>query len=234
MKHGGPLALFGALAVIWTWPLARHLNDAIPGGPGDNYSFVWNLWWMRHVLATPGLAYFHTTYLFHPFGTSIANHPNTALPALIGATILGRASPAAAQSLLLIAYVFANLAAMYALAWSLTRRVAASALAAVTFGLSPYVAVHMLGHFDLVAAFTIPLFALALHHALGGSNRAAVVAGVTLAATAYIAYYHLVYECFFAAIYAVAWTGSVRVSRTRTEPSPRLRRLRTAALAVAG
>ena len=53
----------------WTWPLALHLHDAIPGDPGDNYSFVWNLWWMRHVLATPGLAYFHTTYLFYPFGT---------------------------------------------------------------------------------------------------------------------------------------------------------------------
>src|SRR3954471_8843800 len=174
MKHVAPLALFAALTIAWTWPLAAQLHDAVPGGPGDNYSFLWNLWWMRHVLAAPGLGYFHTTYLFHPFGTTIANHPNTALPALIGATLLGRTSPAAAQDLLLIAYVFANLTAMYALAWTLTRRVAASVLGAVTFGLSPYVAVHMLGHFDLVAAFTIPLFALALHRAFARSNRAAV------------------------------------------------------------
>jgi len=194
MRHLGPLALFGALAVAWTWPLAAHLHDAIPGGPGDNYSFVWNLWWMRHVLATPGLSYFHTTYLFHPFGTSIANHPNTALPALVGATVLGGASPATAQNLLLIADVFANMAAMYALAWMLTKQVAASTLAAVTFGLSPYVAVHMLGHFDLLAAWTMPLFALALHRALRGSNTDAFAAGFTLAATAYIAYYHLVSE----------------------------------------
>ena len=73
MKHLGPLALFAALAVAWTWPLASHLGDAIPGGPGDNYSFVWNLWWMRHVLATPGLDYFHTSYLFYPSGTTIAD-----------------------------------------------------------------------------------------------------------------------------------------------------------------
>ena len=232
--HAALLILFAVLSVAWTWPLARHLGTAIPGDPGDNYSFVWNLWWMRHVLATPGLPYFHTTYLFHPFGTSIANHPHTALPALIGATLLGRGSPAAAQDLLLIAYVFANLAAMYALAWTLTRHVAASALAAVTFGLSPYVAVHLLGHFDLVAAFTIPLFALALHHAFAGSNRAAGVAGLILAATAYIAYYHLVYECFLAAIYAVAWADVVAVTRSHAGPSRGLRRLRTAALAVAG
>ena len=41
-----------------------------------------------NLLATPGLAYFHTTYLFYPFGTTIANHPHTALPALIAATLL--------------------------------------------------------------------------------------------------------------------------------------------------
>ena len=140
MKHLCPLALFGALALAWTWPLALHLRDAIPGDPGDNYSFLWNLWWMRHVLATPGLAYFHTSYLFHPFGTTIANHPHTALPALIAATLLGSASIVTAQNVLLIGYVFANLSVMYALAWDITRHRRAATLAAVTFGLSPYLA----------------------------------------------------------------------------------------------
>src|SRR5262249_15219944 len=162
------------LACAWTWPLARHLADTIPGDSGDNYSFIWNLWWMRHTLATPGASYFHSDYLFYPFGTSIANHPNTALPALIAATLLGRWPAVDAQNALLLAYVFANLATVYALAWTETHHVGASALAAVIFGLSPYVAVHLLGHFDLVAAFTIPLFALALIRAVRGSNRAAI------------------------------------------------------------
>src|SRR5206468_3151497 len=116
-RHLGALAGFAALTIAWTWPLAAHLGDALPGGPGDNYSFVWNLWWMRHVLATPGLPYFHTTYLFYPFGTTIANHPHTALPALVAATLLKPLTVVEAQNALLIAYVFANMAAMYALAW---------------------------------------------------------------------------------------------------------------------
>ena len=45
MKHLGPLALFAALAVGWTWPLARHLGDAVPGGPGDNYSVLFGGGW---------------------------------------------------------------------------------------------------------------------------------------------------------------------------------------------
>ena len=61
---------------------------------------------MRHVLATPGLPYFHTTYLFYPFGTTLANHPHTALPALVAATLLKPVSVVTAQNLLLLAYVF--------------------------------------------------------------------------------------------------------------------------------
>src|SRR5262249_41148687 len=116
-------------------------------------------------------------------------------------------------------------------------------LAAVIFGLSPYVAVHMLGHFDLVAAWTIPLFALALDRALRGSNLAACAAGLTLAATAYVAYYHLVYQCFFAAVYLLAssaavpllgGSAAVRVHRRASAPSPLVRRLGVALVVIAG
>ena len=93
-----------------------------------------------------------------------------ALPALVAATVLKPLSIVAAQNLLLLAYLFANMAAMYALAWTIVDspsnagvRRRAAILAAVIFGLSPYVAVHLLGHFDLVAAWVLPAFALALH-----------------------------------------------------------------------
>ncbi len=62
------------------------------------------------------------------------------------------------------------------------------------FGLSPYLAVHLLGHFDLVAAWVLPLFALALRRAVRGDpTRAALAAGLVLAVTAYTAYYYVVY-----------------------------------------
>jgi hypothetical protein len=196
-----------------------HLHDAVPGDPGDNYSLLWNLWWMRHVLATPGLAYFHTTYLFHPFGTNIVNHPNTALPAFVAATLLKPASIVTAQNLLLLAYVFANMAAMYALVWDISRHRRAALFGAVTFGLSPYLAVHLLGHFDLVAAWVLPAFALALRRAVRGSKAAAIAAGLVLAATAYVAYYYVVYEVFFAMAYLAAGAGPIGLSRARM-PQP--------------
>jgi hypothetical protein len=192
--------------VAWTWPLAIHLHDAIPGDPGDNFSFVWNLWWMRHVLATPGLAYFHTTYLFYPFGTPIADHPHTALPAMVAATLLKAESPAAAQDLLLLAYVFANMLSAYALCWDITRHRRGAVLGGLIFGLSPYLASHLLGHFDLVAAWVLPLFALTLRRAAQpGARSWAVVAGLVLTAAAYTAYYYVVYLLFFLACYLIVW-----------------------------
>jgi hypothetical protein len=234
MKHLGPLALFAALAIGWTWPLAVHLSDAVPGGPGDNYSFVWNLWWMRHVLATPGLAYFHTAYLFHPFGTTIANHPHTALPALVAATLLKPMSIVAAQNVLLIGYVFLNMSAMYALVWDVTRHRRAAMLGGVIFGLSPYFASHLLGHFDLIAAFVLPLFALMVRRALSAhSPRWAIGAGLVLAATAYTVYYYVVYLAFFLAVYLIAWLGWTPVRWTKRMQSPETRRIQLTLVALA-
>jgi hypothetical protein len=229
--------LFAVLAVAWTWPLVLHLEDALAGGPGDNFSFAWNLWWMREFLATPGLDYFHSTFLFHPFGVNIADHPHTALPALVGATLLGGWSPAGAQNLLLIAYVFANMAAMYALAWDITRHRLGSVIAATVFGISPYVSVHLLGHFDLVAVWLLPLYALCLRRAVDrGTIGWSLTAGACLAATAYVVYYYVAYLVFFTPIYVVAAAGLLSISRSPRTMSPMARRIALAggAIAVAG
>jgi hypothetical protein len=233
--HLGPAGLFAALAVAWTWPLARHLSDAVPGDPGDNYSFLWNLWWMRHVLSTSGLEYFRTTFLFYPFGTSLADHPHTALPALIGATALGGQSLAAAQNAILLADVFANMATMYWLAWTITRHRRAAVLAAVVFGLSPYFAVHLLGHFDLMAGWVLPLFAWLFHLAIQRrSTIAAIGAGAVLAATAYTAYYYIVYLALFALTYSSTSTPWLRVSCSRRTNAARRRLTRAALTTIAG
>jgi len=227
--------LFAVLTVGWTWPLAAHLGDAIPGDGGDNYSFLWNLWWMRHVLASPGLAYFHTNYLFYPFGTTIADHPHTALPAFVAATVLRHWSIVTAQNLLLLACVFANMASMYALAWDITRHRRAATFAGMMFGTSPYLAAQLLGHFDLIAAWLLPLFGLCFRRALDrGSRISAAAAGVVMAATAYTAYYYLVYLWLFVAVYSFAWMDALAVSWTRRPRARRARRVRGALLGGMG
>ncbi len=232
--HLAPALLFAILAIVWTWPLILHLSSAVPGDPGDNYSFLWNLWWMRHTRSTPGLEFFRTTFLFHPSGASIANHPHTALPALIGATVLRSQSIAAAQNLILLAHVLANMASMYWLAWTMTRHRRAATLAAVIFGLSPYFSVHLLGHFDLMAGWLLPAFACLFHLAIRRrSTTAGIGAGIVLAAGAYTVYYYVVYLLLFAVTYTLAVPSWIHVSWSRRAKTNRILLIRAALVATA-
>jgi hypothetical protein len=183
-----------------------HLRSHIPGTPGDNFSFLWNLWWMRHVLAHPAGGFFHSPYLFFPFGVDLVNHPHTALQGVISATLFARLSIIEAENLYIIVSVFLNGVAAYAMAYDVSRRSRLALLAGVAFGGSPYIAAHLFGHFDLLTAWVLPLFALLFRRALlKGSRGAAVGCGVCVAVAAYSAYYYVVYLALFAVAYTLAW-----------------------------
>jgi hypothetical protein len=218
--HVGPIAVIAALAVVWTWPLARHMSTHVTGPPGDNYSFLWNLWWMRHTFET-GAGFFHSPFLFAPFGVDLINHPHTALQGAIAATVLAKLSIVQAENVYLLAAIFLNAAIAYALGVEVTGERRAGLLAAVTFGGSPFIFAHLLGHFDLLTAWPIPLFALCLRRALrSGSALAAAGCGVALAVAAYSAYYFVVYIALLALAYALAWLEGLSWPIERRPTSP--------------
>src|SRR3972149_613283 len=105
-EHLPALLLLAAMAVVWTWPLALHFRDHIPGQPGDNYSFLWNLWWMRKALSAPELSFFQPSYLFSPFGVDLVNHPHTALQGFISATALAGRTVIEAENAYILVSVF--------------------------------------------------------------------------------------------------------------------------------
>ncbi len=241
--HFLPLVLLGALSVVWTWPLAIHFRHHIPGLPGDNFSFLWNLWWMRRVLGNHALSFFHSTYLFSPFGVDLINHPHTALQGLISATVLSKLSIIEAENLYVVVSVFLNAASAYALAYDITRQRRLALVAGVAFGDSPYIAAHLLGHFDLLTAWVIPLFALCFRRALmpgparlrapatagqkgpglrGTGVMPAIGCGLCVTVAAYNAYYHVVYQALFAAAYTLAWWQCFRVDVERRAESSRM------------
>jgi len=234
-KRISDIALLALLSIVWTWPLALHVRDHIPGGPGDNYSFVWNLWWMRHVLSHPSLGFFHSPYLFSPFGVDLINHPHTALSGFISATLLSHLSIIEAENLYIVFSLFLNALAAYALVYDITSERRLALLGGVAFGASPYIAAHLLGHFDLLAAWVIPLFALFLRRALReGSVKSAIVCGALVAVAAYSAYYYVVYMALFAVAYALARWDSVHVAIQRrvSAPSRAVRRIAVVVIAV--
>ena len=59
------LGAFVLLAVVQTWPLARHLPTHLTGPPsGDTGVYVWNTWVFRHELIEAGRSPFRTSRIF--------------------------------------------------------------------------------------------------------------------------------------------------------------------------
>jgi hypothetical protein len=217
LLHAPPLIALLVMAVVWTWPLVLHFRDHIPGFAGDNFSFLWNLWWVRKALSAPELELFRSTYLLSPFGVDLINHPHTMLQGYMSATALSGLTVIEAENTYILASVFLNAASAYALVCALTRNRWLGLLGGMVFGGSPYIAAHLMGHFDLLTAWVLPLFALFFKRALdSGRITPALGCGMCVAVAAYTAYYHVVYIVLFALSYTVAAWHSVRAS-----PAPR-------------
>lgn len=213
------------LAIAWTWPLAAHLTTHLPGAvAGDNIDFLWNVWWMRQALQRPELSFFYTDRLFAPYGIDLTLHTHAALPSLVAA-LMSTASAITAQNIVILASLALNGWAAYLLAFDRTRDYASSMLAGLVFAGSPYVSTRLLGHFNLIGLWGLPLFLLFLMRARErGSVAAAIGAGITAVAIAYTDYYYLVYCALVTAAVMLGALSRVRVVWRRTTPSALARR----------
>jgi hypothetical protein len=215
--HVTALTIVAAGVFVWTWPILDHIREAVPGtGPGDNLTFVWNVWWARYAL-THQLAPLSTPMLLYPFGADLSLHTHTLLPALAVSFI---ANPVAAQNVLIVLHLFLNFSCAYLLAWRETRAWAPAVLAAIIFGWAPYPAAHLTGHFNLIAAWVLPLTALLARRVVEEPRRSSgILLGLNLAAIAYVDYYYFVYACLLALVLAPG--ACVSVLRRGSPPETR-------------
>jgi len=179
----------------------RSLSTSVPGaGAGDNLTFVWNLWWARHALQS-GMPLLWSPAIFAPFGVSLALHTHTVLPDVVAALLMGNASVVAGTNVIVATHIFLNFAVAYALAFRVTRSQTAAVLAALVFGWSPYIGAHLAGHFNLIAAWLLPLSALLTSRALDRKNWvASLLPGLAVGVTVYVDYYYAVYSLLTIAV----------------------------------
>ena len=186
-----------------------HLSTVLPGAPGDNVAFLWNFWWMREAIARPDASFFFTDRLFAPFGADLTLHTHTALPAFVGATVLRAFSTATAQNLTILAALTLNGLTAYLLAFDRTNDRWGAFVGGLLFAGSPYIAAHLLGHFNLIHAWGIPLFTMFFLRTLEADHRRwspAIASAAVLVAVAYTDYYYLVY-CIALAFALLIWNS---------------------------
>jgi hypothetical protein len=210
---------FFALAVWMSYPLIRHLATHVPGaGSSEDLKFLWNFYWFRTApLARP----FECPLVFAPFGISLALDTHIALPAMIGATVLRSVDVIVASNILVLAGLTLNGWLAFALAYRHVRRALPAALAGLIFANSAYLAIHLLGHFNLIHAWTLVLVVLVWEACLRRPawTRAVWLGGAFAIAT-YTDYYYTVYGGVFVMLWwlATAYVPDWRVTR-RPRPS---------------
>jgi hypothetical protein len=221
-RHAISLLTLAAITGLWLLPVLSGFSTAIPGaGAGDNVTFVWNIWWMRYVLHHPGSSFFSTPFLFYPFGADLTLHTHTALPAFVAA-VAGPSSLVASQNLLIVLHIYLNFVCSYTLGYRATGRSSSALVAALIFGTSSFVCARLMGHFNLIAAWILPLVCLLVWKASESTSRIrGGLAGAAIAAAAYIDYYLFVY---IVVLVGLCWMSRSLVLSPRQPAPSQLRR----------
>ena len=165
-RHVAALAICVAAVAWWFYPVLTRMSEAVPGaGAGDNVSFVWNVWWTRYALHHSGQSVFFSPPLLHPFGANLSQHTLTLLPAL---TVSWIANPVLAQNVLIVGHILLNFRLDVRPRLQGDPTLPGVAPRRHRLRLVAVRSAHLQGHFNLIAAWVIPLTALAV--AVGCDN----------------------------------------------------------------
>ncbi|MGH7789463.1 MAG: hypothetical protein ACRERC_21505 [Candidatus Binatia bacterium] len=194
MSHRRALLLFAGLAVVMTWPLARHLSTHLPLGRADLWQNLWNFWWWKTALLERGQSPYTTDLLFHPYGAPLAFHTHSELNQLAFLPINTLFGPVAAYGTAILAALTLAGFAAYLLARELVGDARAALVAGVIFAFYPHQMEELIEHLNLATIGVLPLACLFFLRALRrGGARNAVALGLCLAATVLAAQHYAVF-----------------------------------------
>ncbi|MCS6800930.1 MAG: hypothetical protein RMM58_03825 [Chloroflexota bacterium] len=185
------------------WIIRGILADpsgTIPGWPGDNFYFLWQLVWVREAILA-GVSPLWAPHIFFPEGFHLARDDMTLLNTLPGALLGGVVGDALAYNLLLL--LSSTLSGLFMALWvrRLTGSLAVGAVCGLAFVLLPFRVIRHAGHLDLVTTWPLPFTLLFLDRALADERkRDWALAGLGFALTGLGAWY-------FAPFFALALPG---------------------------
>jgi hypothetical protein len=167
-RHLTALLGYGVVAIAFSWPLVLNLDTHLTGAPtGDTGVYVWNQWvFHREIVDNGNLPYFTNAIFSTSDPANLSLHNYTTFQNLLALPLIGFLGVVTTFNVVFLAMTVATAYAMFLLAFHVTQRPAESWLAGVLFAWSPMLVTRAGGHFSLVAAAPLAIFALLLlrHH----------------------------------------------------------------------
>jgi hypothetical protein len=197
------------LALAFTWPLPLHLDTHLTGPiGGDTGVYVWNQWVFRHEVLNEHLPLFTREIFSLSRPANLSLHNYTIFQDLLALPLVGPLGIVTTFNVVYLMMIVITGYATFRLVCHVTQRPFESWLAGALFSWSPYLVTRGTGHFSLVAAAPLPVFALLLLKCEERPNvRNAVALGATVcwAATTdpYYAVYCVMLACVFVAVQAI-------------------------------
>jgi hypothetical protein len=180
--HAGVVLAYAVVAVVFTWPLALHLDTQLTGGiGGDTGVYVWNQWVFRHELLNLDFPYMTDTLFGQQRPANLSLHNYTRFQNLISVPLSRIFGVVAAFNLVYLLMTVLTGYTTFLLARHVTQRAAEAWLAGFLFAWGPLLVTRGMGHFSLVAAAPLAIFLLVLMRADGHERlRDAVALGLTM------------------------------------------------------
>jgi hypothetical protein len=207
-KHIGILFFCLALAIVMTLPLAAHLSDGVLGPPGDNFEYLYKLWWFKHALFDRGISPFLNPDVFYPHGYQLALHEMSLAHIALGMPLtLLWGEVVSYNALVLLSFVLSAFGA-YLLAYYLTGQRWAGLLCGIVFAFGSYRMAHLgAGHLNLLGSQWLPLLLLSVERLLAVQRpRWAILAGIFAACAALSSWYYAPMAAIACGVY-LAWRG---------------------------
>lgn len=216
------LAVFGAytlLSAIATWPLALHLSTHVLGAPGDNFLFVWDMWWVRHALFDLHVSPFIQPDIYYPYGYPLAMGDLTPAHTFLLLPVTFLFGEVAAYNLVVLASTPLTGWVTYRLARRWLGRIDAPAaplalaafFAGAILAFSPYRMFRLQGHLNLVDTQWVVLALWGLDRWLETrALRDAVMAALGVGLAALCSWYYALLLAVILPVYLLAWRPDLR------------------------
>lgn len=198
------------IAVLYTWPLALHLGDSVPGvvttslktSTVDQDQVLWSLWWTDKSLTSLHNP-FVTDRLYYPYQSPIFGNPSLSLY-LYDLQILHTAValPIVKLAGLVAGFNFVVFLSFVLAAWGaylLAKDRGISGGGAIftglVYGFGPYHLTQLFAQVPRIALESVPFFALFFLRAIEGRGKWSWLwAGLALAATNYLDWYYALHS----------------------------------------
>jgi len=214
-ENSAVVLLYTVLTAAMTYPAVLFLRTKVLGGPGDNFHFLWELWYVAHALFDLHKSPFFDSDVFVPFGFSlIRNQDLSPGTVLLFSPLTHFFGEVFTYNFLVLASFPLTAFGTYLFARQLWSNRAAALLAGIIVGFCPYRFAHAAGHLSIVSTQWIPFFFFYLERFISRPRlRNAVLTGVFFGLSAWTTWYYF-FIVPMAAIAYVAFRVNWRLPAT--------------------